>query len=93
MGLLPKSNLGDVYIMQKTTDVTLFFPSGDGVKEGSHTATYKSVKNFTINPDNTVSFETVEHGKITTPALWRLKSPIAGQVEAPARANRAPRGY
>lgn len=57
-------------------DITLYFP-GDGVKESSNSATYKGIKEFTKNPDGTVTFKTTKHGLITTPCLWRLKENLA----------------
>ena len=52
--------------------ITLYFP-GDGVNEGSNTATYKGIKEFKDNNNGTITFLTKKHGTITTPLPWRLK--------------------
>lgn len=74
--------------MQK--EVTLYCPAKID-NEGNTTILYKNVKNFAINNNGTVTFETTEHGKITTPLLWRLKE-VEG--DAPVSGNRGSRrGY
>jgi hypothetical protein len=71
--------------------VTLYFP-GDGVREGSNTATYKGIKEFKDNNNGTITFKTVKNGVITTPLAWRLKTGVELNDEADDVQPAAPAG-
>lgn len=64
------------------TDVTLYTPAGDGVKQNSHTITYKGVKDFKITANNTVTFKTNKNVEIETPLFWRKKTGEAADLDA-----------
>jgi hypothetical protein len=82
------------------TDIILYHP-GDGLKKTSNQTLYKSIKEFKINNNQTVTFKTLKHGTVTTAEVWRLKenlpddyaTPTEEVDEAPTTQNLARRRY